>query len=225
MKKRSSRLLPFVVIGVVLIALGAGVVLLVSGSDPEQSPALASLPLPQEVPPDIAVVIDVPSSQGEVSSREFDRAMEQQAAQKKLKTVPAEGEAGYEELEQAALGELLDSIWIRGQAAEMGVSVTPAQVTAELENIKRRSFKSEAEYQTFLASSHFSERDTRERVELQLLSTDLQDKVGSGAKTKAEGEKDFAKFVSSYQRRWRSRTVCAPEFANERCANGEAPEG
>lgn len=31
----------------------------------------------------------------------------------------------------------------------------------------------------------------------------------------------FAKFIRAYNLRWRSRTVCAPRVATDRCSNGE----
>ena len=48
------------------------------------------------------------------------------------------------------------SIWIEGQAEEMGISVTPKEVDEELKKLKKQNFKTEAEYQKFLKESHYT---------------------------------------------------------------------
>jgi parvulin-like peptidyl-prolyl isomerase len=225
-KKRPPRLL-FGVLAAAVVALGIGVVLLLSGEDPKGSSAHISPLSPQEVPPDVALVTHVPSSEGHVTRRELDRAIEQEAALEGSGAVPPVGEKRYDKLKEAALRTIFDSIWIEGQAIEMGISVTPAQIDTELAQIKRQNFKTEAAYRKFLETSHFTERDTRERVKLQLLSTEVQARVTSQVRsrsstqlTQQEQEAAFEKFVSGYQSRWKSRTVCAPDFAVEECANG-----
>lgn len=164
-----------------------------------------------------AVVVDgAPDEFGVIDEAEVRRAIALAAAADNRARIPAAGSQAYEDLEQAALEELIDGAWIRGQAAEMGLEVTPAERNAELARIKRRNFQTEAAYGRFLRDSRLSAQEIDQRVELQLLSTQIQTHVKGG-------EEAFADFVSQYQSRWRERTFCAPDFRFERCSNGPRP--
>jgi parvulin-like peptidyl-prolyl isomerase len=126
---------------------------------------------------DVAKVEDVPDEIANVSQEDFDHALEQQVAQAKLKKTPARDSDKFEELKEAALGELLDQIWIRGQAEELGITVTDKQVEEELAQIKKQSFPSKGSFDKFLKESKFTEEDVNDRVELQVLSTAVQEQV------------------------------------------------
>lgn len=130
---------------------------------------------------DVAVVEDVPDEISTISEADFDRAMKQQAAQAKLKKPPEVGSDKYEEMKNAALGELLDQIWLEGQAEEMDLSVTDKQIEDELANIKKQNFPTPAAYKKFLEESGFTQEDVDDRVRLQLLSTQIQEAANSAA--------------------------------------------
>jgi parvulin-like peptidyl-prolyl isomerase len=137
---------------------------------------------------DVAIVQHVPDDIATISEADFKRALLQQAAQGKLKKLPQPGDDKYEELMTAALGELLDKIWIQGEAEELGITATPKQIAAELAQIKKTNFKTAAEYQQFLATSHFSEEDVLDRVKLQILSTEIQKKISEEAPMPSSSE-------------------------------------
>ncbi|MFL5897668.1 MAG: SurA N-terminal domain-containing protein [Solirubrobacterales bacterium] len=128
---------------------------------------------------DVAKVENVPDEFAAISTGEFDHAIEQQEAQAKLKKPAAPGSKKYKELTSSALGELLDQIWIKGEAEELGIKVTDKQVEEELANIKKQSFPSKGAFQKFLAESKFTEEDVNDRVELQVLSNAIQEQVNS----------------------------------------------
>lgn len=137
---------------------------------------------------DVALVTSVPSDISHVSEADFKRAVLQQASQGGLKKPPKEGSKKYEELKTAALGELLNTIWIQGEAEELGISVTEKQIETELEQIKKTNFKTEKAYQEFLEKSHFTQEDVNERVKLQLFSTQIQEQVSSQAEPATSSE-------------------------------------
>jgi parvulin-like peptidyl-prolyl isomerase len=137
---------------------------------------------------DVAKVQSVPDELANVSQDEFDHTIEQQEAQAKLKKPPAPGSKKYEELKEAALGELLDQIWIKGEAEELGVKVTDKQVEEELAQIKKQSFPGKGAYQKFLDESKFTEEDVNDRVELQVLSNAIQEQVNSEAPAPSSSE-------------------------------------
>jgi parvulin-like peptidyl-prolyl isomerase len=157
-----------------LIVFGALFVILFAGFAIAQGIGQPSVP-----PGDVAIVEGV--SDGTVSEAELKLAVAQQVAQGGLKKPPKPGSKKFEELEAAAGGELLDTIWIRGDAEELGISVTDKQIEDELENIKKQNFKTEKAYQEFLKKSHFTQHDVDKRVELQLLSTKIQERISSEA--------------------------------------------
>jgi parvulin-like peptidyl-prolyl isomerase len=137
---------------------------------------------------DVAIVQQVPDEIGSVSEADFNRAVLQQVAAGGLKKTPKPGEKKYEELREAALGELLDAIWIQGEAEELGITVTSKQLATELAEIKKQNFKTAAEYQQFLKKSRFTKEDVLARVKLQSLSTQIQETITKKAPPPSSGE-------------------------------------
>jgi parvulin-like peptidyl-prolyl isomerase len=161
-----------------LILFGALFVLLFVGFAVTQGLGSPSVPSG-----DVAIVEDVPDEIGHVSKEEFDRAFAQQVAQSepKLKKAPKPGSDKYEELKTAALSELLDKVWLQGEAEELDLVVTDKQVEDELAQIKKQNFGDEEGYQEFLKQSKFTNEDVEDRVRIQLLSTQIQETVNAGA--------------------------------------------
>jgi hypothetical protein len=180
-------------------------------------------PTPGELPANIvAIVSHVPDRLGRITKAEFQHALAQAAAAIGRRRAPKPGGHGYGTLAETALGELLDTSWIGGQAAEMGIGVTAKGVSRELARLKRRAFKSEAEYRRFLKEARYTRWDVRQRVEVQMLSTRIQERIAVGLRGKSR-QKAFAKFVAEYTRTWKARTVCAPDYVIPRCSNSPVP--
>ncbi len=165
------------------------------------------------------MVVDVRGSTEKITKREFQHALAQQAAQKGRRSTPKPGHGGYGKLKDTAIGELLDSAWIDGQAGEMGIGVTSRQIKDERRRLIKLAFKGKADYHRFLIEARYTLRDIRDRIEEQILSTRIQERVAAGLSGRSE-EKAFSKFVREYEQRWRNRTVCAPEYVLDRCSNG-----
>lgn len=168
---------------VALIAFGVALVALFVGFAIAQGIGSPSVPSG-----DVALVEGVPDELGHVSKKEFDHALEQQLAQAKLKKAPERGSSKYEELTEAALGELLDQIWIQGEAEELGVKVTDKEVQDELANIKRQSFSAPGSFEKFLKESHFTQDDVDAKVRLQVLSGKIQETINKQAPAPSESE-------------------------------------
>jgi parvulin-like peptidyl-prolyl isomerase len=173
-RKAGRQRLALIVFGALFVILFAGYAIAHGLGDPS---------IPEG---DVAIVQGVPD--GSISEAEFKRALGQQIAQGGLKKPPKPGEKKYEELKTAALGELLDQTWIEGEAEALGISVTPKQIGTELAQIKKTNFKTAAEYQEFLKTSRFTKADVLARVKLQLLSTQIQEKITQQAPVPSEGE-------------------------------------
>jgi hypothetical protein len=184
-----------------------------------------SLPAPEALPSNVvAFVTHVPLSLGRLTKAEFQRALVQQAAQAGRSSAPGPRAKDYPRLAKRAIDERLDAIWIQGQAKEMGIGVRPREISRELAHLKKEAFENEAQYHRFLREAHFTNRDVRERVMLQILSEKIQVRVVAGL-SEAEAIRAFRKFVKEYSVRWRGRTVCALDYVTERCSNGPEPVG
>lgn len=178
-----------------LLVFGAVFVVLFAGFAIGQG--IGSPSIPSDA---VAIVEDAPDELGTVTNAEFDRALVQTAATSGLKKPPKPGDTKYEELKEATLGALLDTIWIQGQAAEMGITVTDKQLSDEFKTIKSQNFKTEAEYQKFLKTSHLTQKDVDERVKLQVLSTEIQKRLGeSPPKPSSAAVKDYYEAAKATQ--------------------------
>ena len=162
---RSAKTLPLILFAGLLVLLFAGFAVAQGIGEPSPSGDV------------VVTVEDAPDDTGDITREEFEKALEQTAARGGIEQVPKAGDPQYEELKQAAIGDLLDTVWIQGEAADQGVSVSDRQVQDRLEQIKSQNFRTEKEYQQFLERSAFTQEDVDLRVELQLLSDDLQQKV------------------------------------------------
>jgi parvulin-like peptidyl-prolyl isomerase len=126
---------------------------------------------------DIALVTNVPSELGHISQADYKTSLAQQQAQSGQKKAPKPGSKKAEEIHKAAIGELLNKAWIFGEAEELGIELTKKEVETELAKVKKESFKTEKAFQEFLKEDHFTEEEVQQRIELQLLSTKIQEKI------------------------------------------------
>jgi foldase protein PrsA len=141
---------------------------------------------------DIALVSSAPGELGHISEADYKTSLAQQEAQSGTKKPPKAGSKKAEELHKAAIGELLNTAWIFGEGEELGIKVTGKEVETELAKVKKESFKTEKAFQEFMTQSHFTEEDVNKRIELQILSTKIQEKVTKEAPPVTESElKDY----------------------------------
>ena len=131
------------------------------------------------VPSDaIAVVDDAPD--GTITKEQFDRALTQTAARQGINQVPAATDPQYKALADAAQSDLLLSRWVLGEAEERGIEISDRQITDELEKVKSQQFGSEKAFQKFLDQSGFTLDEARQRIQLQLISSQIQQDVLPG---------------------------------------------
>jgi len=137
----------------------------------------------------VAYVEDAPGDTGTVTQAEFDHALEQAAAQAGVQKVPKPGDAQYDELKETALNFVFEGIWLRGFADEKGI---PAPSKQEIDNkvkkLKDESFQSPKEFRDFLKEAKYTRTDVRQRVELQILSTKLQEQLQEEVAEPSQGE-------------------------------------
>ncbi|HET6830883.1 MAG TPA: peptidyl-prolyl cis-trans isomerase [Solirubrobacterales bacterium] len=138
---------------------------------------------------DVALVDGV--DDGAISQEDLDAALEQAAAQAGLPKLPPEDDPQYESLVQQAMQSLILAEWVKGEAADRGITVTQEDIDAELERIKEQSFSSEKEFEQFVKQSKFSDEDIQEQVELTLLRDQLEQEVISKPTVTDDEIEDF----------------------------------
>jgi foldase protein PrsA len=159
---------------------------------------------------DVAVVEDAPADSGNISEADFERAFQQTVAQSGNKKPPEPGDEQYDELREASLTSLLDAVWLKGQADEMGLSVTEKEVAEEFKKLKDENFKTEAEYEKFLKDSNFTQDDVDDRVELQMLSTQIQEGITEDTAAPSQDE------IENYYTAAKSTQFTQPESRDVR---------
>jgi foldase protein PrsA len=120
----------------------------------------------------VALVEDAPD--GEISQEEYDQTLEQVAASQGVREVPPESDPQYAALRDSAVSDLLLGRWVRGEAEERGLTVSESEITNQLEQFIEQDFGGQKQYERFLEQSNFTEEEARARVELGLLSDELQ---------------------------------------------------
>jgi hypothetical protein len=184
----------------------------------------AELPSDKLPPGTVAFVSNVPDGSGTITQSELRRAVAQAAAQAGMSRPPRSADPVYMQMAKEALGELLDAADIEGEAAARNVVLTQSEISTRLASIKKKTFKSEAEYRNYIRQVKFTDKEIREIVKLQMLVERIEARVIQGIASRAAQRRALQAFVNSYGRRWRSRTVCAPQFAIDRCSNGPSKE-
>lgn len=182
---------------------------------------------------DVVKVQNVPDEIAAISQKDFDRAFAQQVKGAKLKKPPAPGSKKYEEVKEATLTELIEGVWLRGQAEEMGITTTDKQVEEELAQIKKSSFPTPGSYDKFLEESGLSQEDVNDRVELQVVINAIQEKVNAEAPAptaseisdyyEAEKEKQFTEKESRDVRLIISKDKAKVEAAKKELDKDNSP--
>jgi parvulin-like peptidyl-prolyl isomerase len=194
--REEVRRLGLLVFGALFLVLFIAVAVAEEIGDP--SIPSDSIAVVQEVPDGAEAPFDKPYKDckgkevtqdlGEVTDAEFACAFDQVVASSGLKKTPKPGDKQYDELRETTVGSLLETIWIQGLAAEEGIRVTSKEVQDELKKLKAQNFKTDAEFQEFLKTSHYTTQDVNERVKIQILSTKIQEELGEGAGEPSKGE-------------------------------------
>jgi foldase protein PrsA len=86
----------------------------------------------------------------------------------------------YEALRDQVIQLLTSFQWIQGEAQELGIKVTDAEVKKSFSDQKKQSFPKEADYKKFLKDYGQTESDIMQRVKLDLLSNKIREKIIKG---------------------------------------------
>jgi Raf kinase inhibitor-like YbhB/YbcL family protein len=116
-----------------------------------------------------------------------------------------------------ALGFLITSEWVLGEAAARHISVSEAEVKQQLAQLEKQSFPKPGTLQKFLAKLGETEADLLARIRVELLRTRIAAKITAG-KGGGQGQAVLASFETAFQRHWRGYTKCKPGYVMEDCS-------
>jgi len=94
----------------------------------------------------------------------------------------------YEALRDQVLQLLISFEWIEGEANELGLKVSDAEVKKQFDMQKKASFPKEADFQKFLKDSGQSLEDITLRVRLDVLSNKIREKITKGKDAVTDAE-------------------------------------
>ena len=120
------------------------------------------------------------------------------AAKSKSKARPSDAQltrqckTEYTSLRDQALGLLIASEWLEGEAAGQGIKVTDAEVTKSIEDQRKEQYPKKADFEKALKDAGFTMTDLRFQTRLQKLQEKLVDKISKGAKKPTD--KDIAAY-------------------------------
>lgn len=136
---------------------------------------------------DIAVIEDAPGDRGKISKEDLDHGLEILLAGEGQKT-PKPDSPEYEKAQEAALTSALESVWLEGQAEEMGIEATDQQVAKKLKEIKDENFPTKAQFEKFLNERKLTAEDVDERVRLEILTEEIQKELQEEPPTPSQRE-------------------------------------
>ena len=105
----------------------------------------------------------------------------------------------YTTLRDQALGLLIASQWLEGEATDQGIKVTPAEVTKSIDTQRKQQYPKMADFQKALKDAGFTMEDLRFQTRLQQLQEKLVDKISKGAGAPT------AKEISAYYEKSKSQ--------------------
>jgi hypothetical protein len=101
------------------------------------------------------------------------------------------------------MGFLISSDWVLGEAQDLNIYVSAAEVRRRFDHSRREQFPKRGEFKAFLRSSGQTVADLLFRVRLSILSTRIQRQV----------------IASEFANKWRAQTYCSPPYAVRDCGH------
>jgi foldase protein PrsA len=121
-----------------------------------------------------------------------------------------------------ALGFLISSDWVIGEAQELNIHASARQVRRQFDRDRHEQFPTDKEFKAFLKSSGQTVADLLFRVRLSILSDRIQRHAVAGQHGAAAQEQALSRFVSEFKSKWQARTYCSPQYAVSDCGHVQA---
>jgi phosphatidylethanolamine-binding protein (PEBP) family uncharacterized protein len=115
-----------------------------------------------------------------------------------------------------ALGFLITSEWVLGEAAARHITISEAEVKQHYAQLVHQSFPKAGELKKYLAKSGETEADLLARIKVELLASRIAAKVTAGKSAKQRTAL-LTGFESNFHAHWKSLTVCHAGYMMEDC--------
>jgi phosphatidylethanolamine-binding protein (PEBP) family uncharacterized protein len=116
-----------------------------------------------------------------------------------------------------ALGFLITSDWVLGEATARHLAVSEAEVKQRFAQIMHQHFPKAGSLQQFLAKSGETEADLLARVKVELLQSRIAAQVAAG-KSAAQRKALLTSFQQAFTRHWKSYTTCEAGYVMGDCS-------
>lgn len=116
-----------------------------------------------------------------------------------------------------ALGFLITSSWVLGEAQARHISVSEGEVSKRLEKLVHQSLPKKGQLESFLAKSHETKADLLARVKVELLTARIASQVTAGKSSEAQRKATLMGFERRFQAHWKAATDCLPAYVMEDC--------
>jgi len=184
-----------------------------SDAPPAKQGSSGSAPKAAEKPSRVIVTIKgAPKGTGTITEAEFNQAVLQSANFRGLKKPPQPGDKEYISIRNEVMGQLIDGIWILGQAEQNNVEPSSEEIADALR-------KEEAT----LVEAGFTQATMEQRVKNALLVAGLEARLKKIAAREHKNQfKLFHKEDVEIETKWPPRTHCVKGFVVQQCGNYHA---
>ena len=114
---------------------------------------------------------------------------------------------------------LISSDWVIGEAGDLHIGVSAAQVRRQFDHVKGQQFRKRREFEAFLRSSGQTVADLLFRVQLNMLSERIQRHVTAVPGDARAHQRALSRFVEAFKAKWTAQTYCVPEYAVQDCGH------
>jgi hypothetical protein len=115
-----------------------------------------------------------------------------------------------------ALGFLITSEWVIGEAAARKIAVSEAEVKRRFAQLVHQSFPKPGSMEAYLARSGETEADLLARIKVELLASHIAAHVTAG-KSASQRSALLTGFEHNFQTHWKALTSCSPGYVMEDC--------
>jgi hypothetical protein len=114
---------------------------------------------------------------------------------------------------------LISSDWVKGEAENLNISVSAAEVKKSFDRIRGEEFPRRREFAAFLRKSGQTVADLLLRVELNVLSERIQLHVVAGHHSASSQRRALSQFVKAFKAKWEAQTYCASQYDVKDCGH------
>jgi len=127
-----------------------------------------------------------------------------------------------DEVIKETMGFLISSDWVLGEAADLNINLSEAEVRQTFNSIRRQQFPKRREFKMFMRQSGETIPDLLLRVRLNLISTRIQKHVVEGHRGARNQQRALSRFLHAFKLKWEAQTYCDPGYAVTDCGHVQA---